>query len=377
MKFDLSENSIIVIKIGTSSLTNIKGAIDLEKIQRLAHQIFILKSGGYRIVLVSSGAIRVGMEKLQINERPKNLPELQACAAVGQSRLMEIYSLIFEKYNIPTAQILVTQDDFRNRNRFLNSRNTIQKLLDLDCIPIVNENDTVAIDEIKFGENDTLSAIVSASIDADLLINLSDIDGLYTDDPKKNPNAKKINVVEKISKEIITLAGDSSTNVGSGGMLTKIKAATIATNSGVKMIIANAAEDDIILKACSKENIGTSFLACRNTLAPKKRWIAFAAKSNGSITVNVGATEKISKAGKSILPAGVTAVSGYFKQGDMIDVYNENNEAFAKGIVYYSSNDINKIMGKQSSEIENILGHKDFDEIIHHNNLVITKIQEG
>jgi len=371
MALELSENGIVVVKIGTSSLTNKGGAIDVEKINQIACQIKKIKEFGLNVVLVSSGAIRAGMEKLGIEKKPKSLPKLQACAAAGQSKLIEIYSQVFEKYHISVAQILLTRDDFRNRKRFLNGRNTIISLLDMGCMPIVNENDTVATDEIKFGENDTLSAIVAGSIGAELLINLSDVDGLYTADPRKEYNAKKISTVKVIDENIFDIAKGSSTNLGSGGMTTKIKAAKIATSSGTNMIIANAAEDNIIIKSVTEKNIGTLFLANSNSLVPKKRWMAFSAKSTGSIKVNSGAENKISSHGKSLLPAGITEVCGNFKQGDMVDVINEENERFAKGIVYYSSKDIQKIMGKKTCEIENILGEKEYDEIIHHNNLVV------
>lgn len=370
MKLKDNLPQIVVIKIGTSSLTNEIGAIDSEKIDNIAYQINEIMKKNCKVVLVSSGAIKAGMQKLNIKSRPKTVPMLQACAAAGQSSLMEIYNIIFGNYNLNAAQILITSDDFRSRRRFLNCRNTIKVLLDMNCIPIVNENDTVSTDEIKFGENDTLSAIVAAGIDADLLINLSDVNGLYTADPNVDPNAQRIPVVNKITNEIISIAGASASLVGSGGMTSKIKSAKIATNSGVRLVIANANEPNIIVRVVNGEDVGTKFLAKEHNLTSRKRWIAYAAKTKGVIKVNTGAMEKIAKEGKSLLAVGVISAEGYFNSGDIV-VINCNGVDFAKGIVYYSSKEINQIAGIKTDKIETILGAKDYDEVVHHDNMVI------
>ncbi|MBP5273878.1 MAG: glutamate 5-kinase [Abditibacteriota bacterium] len=367
----ISANSIILIKIGTSSITGGGGSIDPDSIKRLAHEIFLLTRRNIRPVLVSSGAIKAGMEKLGIRKRPAKLATLQACAAAGQSALMEIYNFIFQMYKIPVAQILVTRDDFRSRDRFMNIRSTIHSLLSLGCLPIINENDTVATEEIKFGENDTLSAIAAAAVGAELLINLSDVDGLYTSDPKTDPEARLIPIVTKITPEITALGGSSAGDMGSGGMRTKLKAALIAVSSGVNMVIAGAAEEDIITRICSGGACGTLFAAAGKPLSPKKCWMAFAAKTDGSLTVNMNAEQRIIN-GTSLLPVGVTKVEGIFDSGDPVDIKNENGTVFAKGTVYYSSDELKRIMGRHTAEIKATLGYKHYDEAVHHNNMVLT-----
>ncbi|MBQ9358711.1 MAG: glutamate 5-kinase [Abditibacteriota bacterium] len=366
----LSANSIILIKIGTSSISDAGGSIDPDRIKKLAHQLFLLKRQGLRPVLVSSGAIRAGMEKLGIKKRPKSLAKLQACAAAGQSALMEIYNFIFQIYKISVAQILVTRDDFRYRDRFFNVRNTVHSLLALDCLPIINENDTVATDEIKFGENDTLSAIAAAAIGADLLINLSDVSGLYTANPKLDGSADLIPRVDEITGDIISLGGSSVSGVGSGGMRSKIKAALIATDSGVNMIIAGADEEDVVTRICGGEPCGTLFCAKSKPLNPKKCWMAFAAKTDGSITVNANAEQKI-KSGTSLLPVGITGIEGSFDSGDLVNIKNERGKVFAKGTAYYSAEELARIMGRHTYEIKALLGSKDYDEAVHHNNMVL------
>ncbi|MBQ0105423.1 MAG: glutamate 5-kinase [Armatimonadetes bacterium] len=360
---------IAVVKIGTSSLTDKNGNIDKMSIAKIAGQVKEMADMGCATVLVSSGAIKVGMQKLGIEKRPKILPELQACCAAGQPYLMEVYNDIFDIYGLKTAQILLTAEDFRSRKRFVNMRNTFGVLLEMGCVPIVKENDTVSIDEIKFGENDTLSALVATGVNADLLINLSDVNGLYTSDPSKDENAKRIPVVEKITDDIINMGGSSVSGVGSGGMATKIKAAVIATNSGVRFVIANAKEENIILRCAKGEDVGTKFLGGENKYSGKKSWIAFAAKTKGTINVDRTAKEML-VSGKSLLSVGIESAEGLFENGDIVRVACEN-KVFAKGITYYSSKDLEKIAGAKTSEIESILGSKPYEEIIHHNNMVI------
>ncbi|MBR4748672.1 MAG: glutamate 5-kinase [Abditibacteriota bacterium] len=367
----LTANSIVLIKIGTSSITDATGAIDPDAIKKLAHQLYLLTRRHIRPVLVSSGAIRAGMEKLGIKKRPKTLPRLQACAAAGQSALMEIYNFIFQMYKLPVAQILVTRDDFRSRDRFFNVRNTILSLLSLGCIPIINENDTVATEEIKFGENDTLSAISAAAVGARLLINLSDVSGLYTADPRTDPSAALIPVVEKITPEITALAGLTGGDAGSGGMRSKLKAALIAVSSGVSMVIADASEEDVITRVVSGSVPGTLFPAEGKPLPPRKCWMAFAAKTDGSLTVNENARQRILH-GTSLLPVGITGVEGSFDSGDLVDIRDEEGRVFAKGTVYYSSGELRLIMGCHTGEIKAALGYKAYDEAVHHNNMVLT-----
>lgn len=356
---------IIVVKIGTSSVTTKNGKIDKININKIVSQINYLKEKGSKVILVSSGAIKVGMWKLGINERPKDIPHLQACCATGQSYLMEAYNDIFENYGLNASQILLTADDFRNRKNYLNLRNTLQVLIEMGCVPIINENDTISTDETKVGENDTLSALLASEINADLLINLSDVDGLYTSDPSKDKSAKKISVVEEITKDIVSLGGKSVSGVGSGGMATKLKAAKIVTDSGTRFIIANSKVENVIVRCALGENIGTTFIEKENNLKGKKSWIAYAAKTKGIISVNEKAKIKLVE-GKSLLPVGIMDVEGKFSIGDIVGI-ECNGEVFAKGITYYTSKDVKRIKGLKTSEIENL----DYEEVVHHNNMVI------
>ena len=360
---------IIVIKVGTSSLTEKSGKIDKKNINKIVSQIYSLTEKGHKVILVSSGAIKVGMGILGITDRPKDISHLQGCCAVGQSYLMEAYNDIFENYGLFASQILLTADDFRSRIRYLNLRNTINVLFEMGCVPIVNENDTVSTEEIKFGENDTLSALVATGINADLLINLSDVDGLYTANPSLNKDAKRIPVVEKITAEITRLGGSSVSGVGSGGMASKIKAAKIATNSGVKCVIANAKTENVIVKVFQGKDIGTVFLPEENNLTGRKSWIAYASKPKGTLVVNDNAMKMLTK-GKSLLSVGIISVEGVFSVGDIVNISCQG-KIFAKGISYYSSKDTKKILGVKTCDIENILGRKDYDEVVHHNNMVI------
>lgn len=361
----------IVIKVGTSSLVSETGSIDRDKMSAMVMQLAKIKEQGKEVVLVSSGAIRAGMERIGLVERPKTIPEQQATAAIGQSVLMQTYTDLLSAFSIVPAQILLTRDDFHHRTRYLNARNTLYTLLRLKCLPIVNENDTVATEEIKFGENDTLAALVAACADADLLINLSDVDGLYNGDPRVDSTCELIEEVESVTPEIEALAGGTHGVCGSGGMRSKIEAAKIATNSGVRMVIANAARPNVITDIVQGKSIGTRFLSSATELNHRKRWIAFGNRIHGTVTVNDGAKRMLVERGKSLLSVGITGVNGEFEVGDLISVQDEHSNQLARGLANYSSNDITQIKGKRSSDIEKILGHKDFDEVIHRDNLVL------
>ncbi len=361
----------VVVKIGTSSLVQENGSLDREKMASIIGQLAQIKQSGSDVILVSSGAIRAGMERLGVGERPKNMPDQQATAAVGQSVLMQTYTELLSRHVIIPGQILLTRDDFDHRVRYLNARNTLLRLLAFGCLPIVNENDTVATEEIKFGENDTLAALVAACADADLLINLSDVEGLYDGDPRVDPACKLIPQVPLITEEIERLAGGAHGLCGSGGMHSKIEAAKIATNSGVRMVIANAARPNVILDVTAGESIGTSFLASDIGLSHRKRWIAFGSRTKGSVVINDGAMQMLLKSGKSLLPAGVVDIDGSFKIGDLIAIADESRREIARGLTNYSSIEIAQIKGKRSSEIELLLGYKDYDEVIHRDNMVL------
>lgn len=363
--------SRIVVKVGTSSLVKSDGSLDRGRMADMIGQIAGAREAGSDVILVSSGAIRAGMERLALGERPKNIPDQQATAAVGQSVLMQTYTELLAEHGIVPGQILVTREDFDHRVRYLNARNTIKRLLAFGCLPIVNENDTVATEEIKFGENDTLSALVAACADADLLINLSDVDGLYDGDPRVNSACSLISEVPAINSEIENLAGGTHGLCGSGGMRTKIEAAKIATSSGVRMVIANASRPNVIADIAAGENIGTRFLANKTGLSHRKRWIAFGSRVRGSIIINDGAVQMISGGGKSLLPAGITDTDGAFGIGDLVALKDENRKEIARGLSNYSISELALIKGRHTSEIENILGYKDNDEVVHRDNMVL------
>lgn len=359
----------IVVKVGTSTLTHKNGKLNLEQIERLVRQLSDLRNQGKDVVLVSSGAIGAGMGKLNLEQRPKTIPEKQAVAAVGQGILLHIYEKMFSEYGQATAQLLLTKADLEHRQRFLNGRNTLLTLLKLGVIPIVNENDTVAFEEIKFGDNDTLAALVGTLIDADLVILLTDIDGFYNGDPRKNKNAKRISVVKTISEEIESLAGSVGSKFGSGGMITKITAARIAVNAGIPLMIAHGADEHIIRKLTSGEDMGTLFLPSDMKPHLRKSWIAFGSHVGGTLIVDDGAKDALLHKGKSLLPSGITNVEGDFSAGAVVKIADQQGREFARGISNYSWLELHKIKGQKSKDICPILGYKDYDEVIHRDNL--------
>ncbi|NLN77567.1 MAG: glutamate 5-kinase [Armatimonadetes bacterium] len=371
MKFTDKPVKTVVVKVGTSSLVDDGGAIDDVKLGNLVDQLAAIKKRKKDLILVSSGAIRAGMEKLGISQRPQTIPEQQASAAIGQGALMQKYAELFGIFSIIPAQVLVTRDDFNNRLRYLNIRNTLYTLLRFGCVPIINENDTVATDEIRIGDNDTLSALVAATVGADLLVNLSDVDGLYDGDPRAGVECKLIEEVAKITPEIEALAGGTHGVCGIGGMRTKIEAAKIATNSGVRMVIANATSPNAIVDVVSGARAGTRFLAKKTELNHRKRWIAFGHRVKGSVIINEGAREMLISRGKSLLAAGIVGCEGVFEIGDLVAVIDEHHNQIARGLTNYAAAELTLIRGKHSDEIETILGYKDFDEVIHRDNLVL------
>ena len=365
----ITEAKRIVVKVGTSSLTYANGKLNLPQIDLLARQLTDLYNQGKEVVLVSSGAIATGMGRLGLEEKPKDIPQKQALAAVGQGVLLHIYEKMFAEYGQIVAQLLLTKADLDNHVRFLNARNTLLALLKMGIIPIINENDTVSIDEIRIGDNDTLAATVGVLIEADLVILLSDIQGLYESDPRKNPAAKMLEVVEKIDSSIESLAGAAGSNLGTGGMVTKIMAAKIANNAGIPLVIAHGAEENVLAKIVKGENVGTLFLA--NDVKPhlRKCWITFGCKINGSLIVDDGAKNALISNGKSLLSSGVKAVEGNFSKGAVVSICDENRREFARGMVNYSSKELELIKGAKSKEIIDLLGYKDYDEVIHRDNL--------
>ncbi len=361
----------IVVKVGSSSIAYSSGKLNLFQIEGLVRQLADLHNQGRDVLLVTSGAIGTGAGRLGLAGRPRTIPAKQAAAAVGQGLLMHIYEKFFSEYGVTTGQVLLTREDFSDRRRFLNARNTLHALLQFGVIPVINENDTIAVDEIKLGENDTLSALVAGLVDAELLILLSDIQGLYTADPKQDPEAGLIREVAEITPQIEALAGGPGSGLGSGGMATKISAARIAAHSGVTTILACADQRDIIPKVIAGEQVGTVFWPAGNKLENRKRWIAYSAAVCGKIYVDQGAAAAMMRRGKSLLPSGVRAVEGLFEMGATVCIIGPDNQEIARGITSYSSSEIEQIKGAQTKEISRILGHKDYDEIVHRNNMVL------
>ena len=366
----LGEEKRVVIKVGTTTLTHETGLLNLERIEILVRQIANLHNNGYEVMLVTSGAIGAGMGKLNLKNRPKTLPEKQAVAAVGQVALIHLYQKIFAEYGKNVGQLLLTASDINERNRYLNGRNTCFALFNAGVIPIINENDAIAVEEIKVGDNDTLSAFVATLVDADLLIILSDIDGLYDSNPKENPNAKLLPLITTLNEEIKAMAGDSNSKFGTGGMATKIKAAEIALNSGVNMVIAQGEKPENLIKIVRGEDIGTLFVKNKKGLKAKKHWLQYSSKKTGKLIIDDGAKIAVLKH-KSLLPSGIKEVEGSFQKGDVITVIDEEKNVLAVGIVNYSSDECQRILGKQSKEIEKILGYKDYDEVLHINNMSV------
>jgi glutamate 5-kinase len=361
----------IVIKIGSGVLTSKDNGLDPTVISSISDQIAILIKEGREIILVSSGAVAAGRKELGLVERPRTIPQKQAAAAVGQSRLMHFYEEAFARHALTVAQILLTHSDLADRQRFLNARATLDTLLSFGVIPIINENDTVAVEEIKFGDNDNLSALVTSLTEAHLLLILTDIDGLYNADPRANPDATLIPLVKTISKEIELAATGTSTGVGTGGMATKLAAAKKVGKSGIPTIMTNGKLPGIITSAVAGTQIGTLFLPERECLNRRKHWIAYTLRPAGKIVVDAGARGVLSKQGKSLLPSGIVRVEGSFERGNSVRICDPEGIEFARGIVDYSSEEIRKILGHKSKEIEQILGYRYGDEIVHRDNLVV------
>lgn len=362
----------IVIKVGTSTITYANGKRNFSQIDRLAREISDLQNQGKEMILVTSGAVAVGVDRMGLPGKPKTIPGKQAAAAVGQGVLMHTYEKFFADYGQIVAQVLITKTEAIDRHRYTNTRNTFMELMRQRVIPIVNENDVVALDELKIGDNDNMSALVAGIVDADLVIILSDVDGLYTANPQTHPDAVIVPEVAEITPEIEASAGGVGSARGTGGMVTKIQAAKAATSSGIHLVIASGTEKNAITRVLQGEELGTLFVSRENRLQFRKRWLAFGAKIAGSIVVDDGCAKAIRKAGGcSILPAGVFAVQGEFLPGSTVSVIDKDAHELARGLVHYSSAELEQIKGCNSGEIANILGHKNFDEVIHRDDLVI------
>ncbi|GIV17679.1 MAG: glutamate 5-kinase [Armatimonadota bacterium] len=368
----------VVVKVGTSTLTDETGALDRVYIASLAMQCAAEHRSGTDMVLVSSGAIRAGVEQWEgyVGQPAESLsratiPFKQAMAAIGQPLLMQAYLAAFAAYDLPVAQVLLTREDFGERHRFLHARNTLQQLLRMGVVPIINENDTVATEEIRFGDNDTLAAMVASLLDADLLILLSDVEGLYERD-ERGRYTRLVRQVHRLDEHIWRMAQGSGSRVGTGGMITKLQAAQIATTSGVMMVIAHGRHEGIIHQIChGRDFVGTVFYPLPRKLCHRKRWLAYGLPSSGAIVVNEGAKQRIIADGKSLLPAGVLRCEGHFLPQQVVEVRDEGGHVFARGFTNYSSEELTRIAGCQSSQIAEKLGFKRADEVIHRDNLVL------
>ncbi|MGY0373781.1 glutamate 5-kinase [Clostridium sp. JNZ J1-5] len=363
----------IVVKVGTSTLTHSTGLLNLNRIENLVRQLSDIHNRGIEVILVSSGAIGAGIGKLGLKTRPKTIPEKQASAAVGQGILLHMYEKLFSEYGKIVGQILLTRDDVSHRMRFLNASNTFYALLEQGVIPIVNENDAIVVDEIKFGDNDTLSAMVASLVAADLLVLLTDIDGLYDSNPKTNPNAKFINHVKEITDEIVAAADGAGSSLGTGGMITKINAGKIATTSGSAMVIVNGDAPNVLNDILDGKEIGTFFEGQKRPLQARKHWMAFGTNPSGCVVVDEGAEKALMDHHKSLLPKGILSVDGTFSEGEVISILNTKGEEIGHGVTNYNSSDIDAIKKLDSCHIEEKLGYKNYDVVIHSNNMVTLK----
>ena len=361
----------VVIKIGSSLLTNEGKGLDQAAIAQWADQIAALKRMGMEVVLVSSGAIAEGMQRLGWTRRPHALHDLQAAAAVGQMGLVQVYERSFHAHGIHTAQILLTHEDLADRRRYLNARSTLRTLLDIGVVPIINENDTVVVDEIRFGDNDTLGALVTNLIEADCLVILTDQAGLYTSDPRKDSHARLVDRAEAGAPELEIMAGGAGSAIGTGGMATKVLAAKRAARSGAHTVIVSGREPKVLTRLADGEAMGTHLRAAHKPMAARKQWLADHLQVRGKLWLDRGAVEALIQDGKSLLSIGVAAIEGDFERGELVSCLDRQGHEIARGLVNYSAEDSRKIMHHPTSSIEELLGFIDEEELIHRDNLVI------
>jgi glutamate 5-kinase len=361
----------VVVKVGSSLVTNEGRGIDHDAVARWAGEIAAVSAAGKSIVLVSSGAIAEGMQRLGWKARPRAIHELQAAAAVGQMGLVQAYERAFARYGLHTAQVLLTHEDLSDRRRYLNARTTLTTLLDLRAIPIINENDTVTTDEIRLGDNDTLAALVTNLIEADVLVLLTDQQGLYSADPRKHPSATLVRTARAGDPALEAMAGGAGSAIGRGGMLTKVLAARRAARSGASTIIACGREDGVLTRLAHGEAIGTLLSAEQTSLAARKQWLADHVRLAGQLMLDTGAVRALVEDGKSLLPIGVVAVSGQFGRGEVVGCIAPDGREVARGLVNYGAQEATRIMRRPSAEIEAVLGYVDEPELIHRDNLVL------
>ncbi|MFZ4537330.1 glutamate 5-kinase [Propionivibrio sp.] len=366
----IAEAKRLVIKVGSALVTNNGEGLDLNAINEWARQIALLRQDNKEVVLVSSGAIACGMQRLGWSKRPSAVHELQACAAVGQMGLVQVYESAFASHGLHTAQVLLTHDDLSDRKRYLNARSTLTTLLGLGVVPIINENDTVITDEIKFGDNDTLGALVANLVDADCLIILTDQQGLFTADPRKDASATLISEARAGDPALEAMAGGAGSQYGKGGMITKVIAAKRAASSGAHTVIANGRELDVMPRLALGESVGTLLIAETPRLSARKQWLADHLQLNGKLILDAGAVKAL-RAGKSLLPIGVVEVQGEFERGAAVACLSPEGIEVARGLINYGSSDSRRIARRASQDIEAILGYIDESEIVHRDNLIL------
>ena len=362
----------VVVKIGSALLTNDGLGLNHEGIRHWVTQMAELKQSGIELVLVSSGAVAEGMSRLGWTSRPSALHELQAAAAIGQMGLVQAYESAFQKYDFHTAQVLLTHDDLTNRQRYLNARSTLRTLLGHGVIPVVNENDTVVFEEIQFGDNDTLAALVANLIEADHLIILTDQNGLYKEDPRQNPNAELIHEASVGDTSLDAMVSDKGGALGRGGMYTKLRAARLAARSGTSSLIAPGREDNILTRIFAGEQIGTCLMAEQTQVTARKQWLAGQLQLAGKLVLDAGACKMLKDKGVSLLAVGVKGSSGTFSRGEVVSCVDEQGQEIARGLVNYNSKEITKLIGQSSDKIESILGYIDEEELIHRDNMILT-----
>jgi glutamate 5-kinase len=362
----------LVIKVGTRVLTHECGTLDLDRIARLAEEICEITATGRHVVLVSSGAVGAGMSQLQLDERPHDVAQLQAVAAVGQANLIEAYDHTFRRHGRLAAQVLLTADDLNDRTRYLNVRNTLRALLDYGAVPVINENDTVAVEELvaTFGDNDRLAALVTNLLRAPLLIILSDVDGLYDGAPDEE-DSQLVHTVTQLGPDVMAYVQDRATGTSKGGMASKLQAARMAVAAGENVIIASGRQPGVLKEIMEGREVGTLVLAQGKSISPRKRWIGFSARSCGKLVVDSGARQAIVQQGRSLLAIGIVRADGGFRKGDLVTICDESGSEIGRGLTNYHADEIGRIKGLRSDRIAQVLGHCPYDEVIHRDNMTV------
>ena len=368
---DLRKAKRIVVKVGTSTITHETGKMNLFRMEKLVRELAGLANEGKEIILVTSGAIAVGQDRMGLKNRPKDIPARQALAAIGQGVLMHVYEKLFAEYGQTAAQVLLTKENSARHHQYMNSRNALLAILKMHAVPVINENDAIAVDEIKIGDNDTLSATVATLVDADLLIILSDIDGLYTGNPQSDKNAKFISEIHEVTPEIEKMAGGAGSQRGTGGMYTKLQAAKVAVNSGVHMVIASGAKDWVLRDILEGLEVGTLFRAKEIHLRVRKSWLAFGKRLSGDLIVDAGCERAMLEDGSSLLAAGILSVDGEFKENSTVRVLSSSGREIARGIVNYDADVLCRLIGRKTNEFPELLQGKIHEEVIHRDNMVL------